>query len=267
MRLPLVTLVSACFATGAVGTAMAQTEPAEAPLRPDFREGETFIYEARYGIFTVGKAMLHVAGVDTIHGTPALHVVFVLQGGLPIYRLNDRMDSWFGLEDFASRRFVQDFREGGSERYTEYQIFPDSGYYTETTREGKDGEIREDRGATSTRPLDDLAFFYFVRATELRTGERYEFHRYFRPDRNPVVLNVVERDTLDVPAGRFPSMVVQPIIQGRGILSESRDPRMWISDDERRVVVQLKSKFPFGTITLRLKEIAETPPPELIAQQ
>jgi hypothetical protein len=39
---------------------------------------------------------------------------------------------------------------------------------------------------------------------------------------------------------------------------------MWISDDERRLVVQLKSKFPFGTITLRLKEITDTPPTDML---
>jgi hypothetical protein len=221
-----------------------------------FPAGETLIYEARYGLFTVGRAMLHVAGVDTVRGTPALHVVFVLQGGIPLYRLHDRMDSWFGIEDFASRRFVQDFHEGGSERYTAYEIFPDSGYYTES---GVDS-VR----ATSASPLDDLAFFYFVRATDLVPGRRYEFDRYFRPDRNPVVLDVMRRDTLDLPAGRFPTVAVTPIIQGRGILSESREPRMWISDDDRRLVVQLKSRFPFGTITLRLKGITDAAPAELL---
>ncbi len=244
--------------------ATGQTEPApgsSSPIAPRFPAGETLVYEARYGIFTVGRAMLHVAGVDTIRGTPSVHVMFVLQGGLPIYRLHNRMDSWFGAEDFASRRFIQDFHEGGSDRYTAYEIYPDSGFYTERSADG-DGD--PERGETSVEPLDDLAFFYFVRASELEVGARYEFERYFRPDRNPVILNVLERDTLDVPAGRFPSIVVQPIVQGRGILAESREPRMWLSDDDRRIVVQLKSKFPFGTITLRLKEITDAPPPELL---
>lgn len=245
---------------------LAQTQPGPVhnpSVATRFAAGETLIYEARYGIFTVGKAMLHVAGIDTIRGTPSVHVVFVLQGSLPIYRLHNRMDSWFGVQDFASRRFIQDFHEGGSDRYAAYEIYPDSGFYTaRSVADSLEGAL--ERAETSSNPLDDLAFFYFVRASELMVGERYEFERYFRPDRNPVILNVLERDTLDVPAGRFPSVVVQPIIQGRGILAESREPRMWLSDDARRLVVQLKSKFPFGTITLRLKEITEAPPPELL---
>lgn len=262
-RLIVAAVVAGCLAPAG---ALAQNEPGPVnspSMATRFPTGETLIYEARYGIFTVGKAMLHVAGIDTIRGTPTVHVVFVLQGGLPIYRLHDRMDSWFGVEDFESRRFIQDFHEGGSDRYAAYEIYPDSGFYTERSMaDSAEGSLT--RAETSKNPLDDLAFFYFIRASELTVGEGYEFERYFRPDRNPVILNVLERDTLDVPAGRFPSVVVQPIVQGRGILAESREPRMWLSDDARRVVVQLKSKFPFGTVTLRLKEITEAPPPELL---
>jgi hypothetical protein len=221
-----------------------------------FEIGETLIYEAKFGFITLGSGMMNVAGIDTVRGEPALHTIFVLKGGGMIYRLHDRMDSWIGIEDFASRRFIQDFHEGGSYRRNVWDIFPDSGYYIE---EGVDS-IAE----TSANPLDDFAFFYFVRTVDLEVGQRYEYERYFRPDRNPVVLEVLERDTLDLPAGRFPSIVVHPIIQGRGILAEGKEARMWISDDDRRLVVQLKVKFSFATITLRLKEIVDEPPEEML---
>ena len=114
---------------------------------------------------------------------------------------------------------------------------------------------------TSPAPLDDAAFFYFVRTVELEDGERYEFDRYFRPDRNPVVLEVLGRDTLDVPAGRIPTVLVRPVVQGRGILEEAKEPKMWLSDDERRLMVQLKLTFAsIATITLRLRKIHPTPP-------
>ncbi|NIM52409.1 MAG: DUF3108 domain-containing protein [Gemmatimonadales bacterium] len=232
-----------------------QTRPHSAGnLLQRFPVGETLLYDARFGLITLGSGMMQVAGVDTIRGVPSLHVVFTLESNTFIYRLNDRMDSWVGLEDFASRRFVQDFHEGGSDRYTAYEIYPDSGFYTES---GVDS-VR----ATADGPLDDAAFFYFVRTVDLEVGERYQFNRYFRPDRNPVTIEVLKRDTLDLPAGRFPTILIRPTIKGRGILAEAKEPRMWLSDDERRIMVQLKVKFAFATITLRLREIADPPPSE-----
>ncbi|GBD31442.1 MAG: hypothetical protein KatS3mg081_1152 [Gemmatimonadales bacterium] len=234
----------------------AQSASAAGPLSRLFPVGETLVYDARFGFINVGTAAMQVSGVDTIRGAPTLHVTFVLQGGTFFYRLNDRMDSWFGLYDFASRRFVQDFDEGGRQRYVAYEIYPDSGYYRLA---GADTAI-----PTVAQPLDDAAFFYFARTVPFEPGRRFEFDRYFRPDRNPVVLEVIGRDTIDVPAGRFPTVVIKPTIKGRGILAEAADPRMWLSDDERRIMVQLKTRFPFGTITLRLTKVEQrrTSPPE-----
>jgi hypothetical protein len=249
-------LLTLAVLTGA-GPAAAQTlQDSTLDLARRFPVGETLIYDARFGILTLGEGLMHVAGIDTIRDAPSLHVVFRLRGGSFFYRLDDRMDSWIGIDDFASRRFIQDFREGNSERYTAYEIFPDSGFYTQN---GADSV-----SPTSVAPLDDAAFFYFVRTVPLEVGARYEFERYFRPDRNPVVLEVLGRDTLDLPAGRFPTIVVRPVIQGRGILEEAKEPRMWLTDDARRLMVQLKLKFAsIATITLRLREIRDTPPADL----
>ncbi|MFQ6046119.1 MAG: DUF3108 domain-containing protein [Gemmatimonadales bacterium] len=245
-----------CLTPLVTGATEAQTGPDPSRPRIDrFPVGETLLFDVKLAFITLGEGMMHVAGVDSIRGVPSLHVVFWLRGGPPFYKLDDRMDSWFGVDDFRSRRFVQDFHEGGSDRYTHYEIFPDSGFYRQ---EGIDSAL-----AASPNPLDDTAFFYFVRSLDLEVGDRHMFENYFRPDRNPVIIEVVRRDTLDVPAGRFPSIVIRPTIQGRGILADTQNPRLWLSDDERRLVVQLKSSFPIiGPITLRLKEIGEAPPPE-----
>ncbi|MGD8726957.1 MAG: DUF3108 domain-containing protein [Gemmatimonadales bacterium] len=250
----------------AAGIGLCPTLEAQSPadsgssILEQFPVGETLVYDARFGFLDLGDGLMHVAGIDTIRGVPSLHLVFRLRGGSFFYRLDDRMDSWVGLEDFASRRFVQDFHEGNSERYTAYEIFPDSGFYRQS---GVDTV-----SATSAAPLDDAAFFYFARTVDLEEGQTYEFDNYFRPDRNPVVLEVLGRDTLDLPAGRFPTIVVQPTIQGRGILEEAKEPRMWLSDDARRIMVQLKLKFAsIATITLRLREVTDSLPPEFAEQE
>jgi hypothetical protein len=222
------------------------------PLFERFPVGETLIYDARFGFLEIGQAAMQVISQDTIRSVPTLHIAFFVQSKTVFYRLNNRMDSWIGLADFASRRFIQDNDEAGKKRYNRYEIYPDSGFYRQA---GVDSAI-----ATSPAPLDDAAFFYFARTVPLEVGQRYEFNRYFRPDRNPVVLEVLARDTIDVPAGRFPTVVIQPTIQGRGVLAEASEPRMWLSDDDRRVMVQLKTRFPFGVITFRLKSVEQRGP-------
>jgi len=212
-----------------------------------FRVGETLNYEGKFGFLRLGRASMQVVGRDTIRGIPTTHFRFILRANaLGLIRMDNQFDSWVGTEDSFSRRFTQDFHEFGKSRETAYEIFPDSGIYTSL---GVDTAL-----AASPKPLDDTAFFYFVRSLDLEPGSRHEFDNYFRPDRNPVVIEVMERDTIDVPAGRFSTVVVHPIIKGGGIFKESADARMWITDDDRRLIVQMKTKFAFGTVTLRLTD-------------
>jgi hypothetical protein len=226
--------------------------PARATPDPRNWVGERLEYDAAWGFVRLGRAELIVAGIDTVRGDSALHLRFVIDGGNVMYRINNQWDSWVGLEDFTSRRFVQDHEEGNKRYRNVYEIFPDSGYYRQ---EGVDSIL-----PTSAEPLDDAAFFYFVRLVDLEVGGTYPFDRYFKPDRNPVTLRVVARETVDVPAGRFDCLVVQPIIKGNGIFREKAEGRMWITNDERRMVVQIKSKFYFGSLTFRLTKLTEGTP-------
>ncbi len=235
----------------AFGSADAQTNGAEheadsAATPRHFPVGEKLIFDAKYGILRLGRAVLEVVGDDEIRGIPTRHFRFTLSANaLGIIRMHDVFDSWVGLDDFYSRRYTQDYNEPGQKKKNVYEIFPDSGYYTQN---GVDSVI-----PAAAAPLDEYAFLYFARTLDLEPGARYEFDRYFRLDRNPVIIEVIGRDSVDVPAGTFPAMVLHPIIKGGGIFKESADARIWISDDDRRLILQVQSKFlGIGTITLRL---------------
>ena len=43
------------------------------------------------------------------------------------------------------------------------------------------------------------------------------FNDYFKAERNPIRFKVLRKDTIDVPAGRFPAIVVQPIFQSKPV--------------------------------------------------
>jgi hypothetical protein len=214
-----------------------------------FPIGEVHVFDAKYGPLKLGRASLEVVGNDTVRGEATRHFRFELAANaLGIIRMRDRFDSWVGIEDFRSRRLVQDYNEPSQKKINTYEIFPDSGYYTQS---GIDTVM-----PTVDDPLDDWAFLYFARTLDREPGQRYEFNRYFRPDRNPVVIEVLARDTVEVPAGEFAAIMIHPIIKGGGIFKESADARMWITDDDRRLIVQVQSKFlGIGTITLRLTNV------------
>jgi len=106
---------------------------------------------------------------------------------------------------------------------------------------------------TVTNPLDEGSFLYFVRTLPLEVGKTYEFSRYFKAQGNPVRIRVLRRETVTVPGGTFKTVVLQPTFQTKGIFSQNGKAEVWISDDDRRMVVQMKSKLSFGSLNLYLK--------------
>lgn len=225
--------------------------PAALPPYP-WAVGEKLTYSAKLGLLSLGEGTLEVAGIDTVRGTESFRFRFRLQGKTIIYSLDDVLESYVGTRDLISRRFVQDFVENNKPSHRRYEIYPDSGFFRE---EGK-----PETQASPSNPLDDAAFFYFVRVTELQVGKKYTYNRYFRKDKNPVTIEVKKREKLELPDGReVDCLVLHPVIETKGMFSKRSDTRIWLSDDARRLPVQIRSKFPFGTITLRLKEMVLPP--------
>ena len=95
-----------------------------------------------------------------------------------------------------------------------------------------------------------------MRITPLEVGKKYVYHRYFRKEKNPVTIEVMKRERMELPDGsKVDCLVLHPVIDTKGMFSKRSETRIWLTDDARRLPVQIRSKFPFGTITLRLREM------------
>lgn len=209
-----------------------------------FGVGEELVYDAKFGALKVGTARMVVSEIDTIRGQEAWHTNFRVSGGTFFYKLDDRYESWFDTRTFGSLRHIQDVDQGSYERTRTFEIYPTRRVYTEN-----DSEERE----SVAEPLDDGSFLYFIRTIPFSVGQTYSFNRYFRPDRNPVIIRVLRKERVKVPAGTFDCVVIRPIIKSRGIFSEGGEAEIWITDDDRRMMVQLKSKLKIGSLNLYLR--------------
>jgi len=60
---------------------------------------------------------------------------------------------------------------------------------------------------------------------------------------------------VSVAGKKWRALVVRPRIpQARGIFAEKSETRIWLSDDEQRLVLAIQSNFSFGQVTLKLKD-------------
>jgi Protein of unknown function (DUF3108) len=232
----------AMLALAAPCVARSQASDAAAPL--PFAAGEMASYSLSFGALHVGNGSMTLTGADTVRGRPAWHAVFLINGGTLFFRVRDRIESWFDVRTLSSLRFSQSIHEAGYRAERLFEIYPERARYVQRGKEEK---------PSVSAPLDDASFLYFIRTLPLATiGERHELPRYFQPQGNPVVVRVLRRERVTVPAGTFDAVVVQPQITTKGIFSETGHAEIWIADDPSHVILQMKSSLAFGSINLYL---------------
>lgn len=236
-------------ATGtAVGTATAaNAQSADARTLP-FSVGEELTFHATLAHLPAGTARMRVAGIDTVRGRAAYHIVFTIDGGIPGYRVHDRHESWLDTETLSSLRYSQQISDGPYHRTTVYEMFPERAQY----QKNNDTLL-----ASVSDPLDEGSFIYVVRAgAVVDVGETRRFDRYFKPDGNPVVLTGLSRDTVRVGAGTFATVRIHPTIHTKGLFAEDGDAQVWFTEDAHRYPVQLTARFSKFTLALTLDSIA-----------
>ncbi|MFQ5529223.1 MAG: DUF3108 domain-containing protein [Gemmatimonadota bacterium] len=192
--------------------------------------GERMEYRVRLGRLRLGQAALAVEAQEDVAGTSAYRVALDVEIGAPMLKFEDRLVSWIAPEPFRSVAFERKDSEveGGRRRYD----FDDD-------------------------VLDELAALYLMRTLPLAQGTTYEFDRYFAPDGNPLTFRVVGHESVRVPAGRFETIVVEPIIPALSAFRAEADARLYVTNDERRVLVQIETRTKAGRLILYMTEYEE----------
>ncbi len=213
-----------------------------------FTAGETLRFSVRYGPIQAGKMTLEVLPMEVWGQDTVWHFRTRAWTEGPIrwiFTVADQIDSWVSASLFATRRYTKYLREGRYQAQVEVDYDPSRGIaiYPDTILEIPKGA------------LDPLALYYYLRQQNLAVGEtlRVPFH----VDRRSRMLRirVVKEEEIQTPQGRFRCWVVEPDLEGAGLLKGKGHLKVWISKDPRRLPVKIQTKLNFGALTAVLETI------------
>ena len=95
-------LVRAALLGSAALVVPAIVASAQSPSRLPFTVGEELTYHATFARIPAGTARMRVAGIDTVRGRPAYHLVFTIDGGIIGFRVHDQYESWIDTATLSS---------------------------------------------------------------------------------------------------------------------------------------------------------------------
>ncbi len=232
-----------------------------------FGVGETFEYAVAVGPARVGRASLGVERWEVVDGVGAYRVAMEVKAGLPFFGFDDRWESWIATGPLRALRIEQRVEEGDSHRHDRFEVDYEAGRILAQSWDDRSGGFvpstsLEAPTSIGEPVLDDVGFLYLLRMLPLEVGRTYRFESHFLTRGNPVVFHVIRREEIRVPAGRFRTIVIEPVLPGMGILAPGRNARAYISDDPQRRLVLLTTSTRFGTVALHLRRYEPGAPVE-----
>ena len=213
------------------------------PVARPFRAGESLKFTVQYGIIHAGSAYLEVPEVREWQGHPVFHLMARAESNSffnRIYRVRNRIESFWDTTGRYSWRYSEDRREG-SHHFKNEVIF-----------DHDRGEARYDNGQTFPIPpqaQDALSAFYYTRFQPLPIGGSIVFDYHADKKSQPLEVRVLGRERIDVPAGKFNCIAIEPVLNAGGIFKSNGRLVIWLTDDERRMPVLMKSKVAIGSIS------------------
>lgn len=209
--------------------------------------GETLDYELTWLGMSGGAARMTIAPL----GTAEIRMTSIARsssGFSRIYKVRDEIETVVSRAGFSTLRYHKKFQEG-SRRKDETSVIANG----VATRKGK-------QRAVPTPVFDPLSMIYYLRMVNLGAGPQ-RFTVYADGKTYAVDVAIARRETITVPAGRFRTVVVEPKMQAGGLFrDEDSKLTIWLSDDERRLPVRIRSEVKIGAITAALRRVSAGAP-------
>ncbi|MEK7233216.1 MAG: DUF3108 domain-containing protein [Elusimicrobiota bacterium] len=222
---------------------------------PVFPEKLTFAMS--WGLLAVGEATLGVDKIVMFNGRPAYHLVSEARSNSfcdTFYVVRDINESWLDARTLTSLGYSKKVREGRFFR-DEWVLYDrDAGVFV-NRRVNKDASFSVRVGTIPAQVQDILSSIFYARSQILQDGTEIKVD-VNTPDNWPLIIKVLKRETLSVPAGRFVSMQVEPTMSREGIfVQKGKRLRLWFSDDSKKMLLMMKAEVFFGNITAVLREM------------
>lgn len=100
--------------------------------------------------------------------------------------------------------------------------------------------------------FDPLSSFYYLRTLKLEVGKPVYVTVFDSKKVWNVEVQVLRKERVEVPAGRFDTILVRPMMKSEGFFSRRGEIYIWLTDDDRKIPVLLKTKVKIGSVNASL---------------
>lgn len=214
-----------------------------------FKSGEYLRFDVNYGFVTAGEAIMQIT--DTVYNGRDCYKIEFFVNSKPffnwIYKVEDKYKTIVDAEGLFPWRFEQHIREG---RYSRDFVAE----FDQIEHIAKTSE-----GVYPIPPYvnDMMSAFYFTRTfdfTNYKIGEKIRLQNFYKDTTYELDVKFKGYQTLDVDAGKFKCVIVEPLVKEGGLFKSEGRVYIWMTADERKIPIKVSTKIVVGSIDAELVE-------------
>lgn len=215
-----------------------------------FGVGERLVFDVSYGPITAGEAIMAIPRYDTVAGRRCYRVEFSVNS-LPsfdwIYEVRDRYLTFIDVEAIVPLKFEQHIREGTYKR----------DFVAEFDQVNNIARTTEGNYPIPPYVHDIMSAFYYARTLDysgMKPGDLIQLYNFYKDKSHDLGVRFLGRQELEVEAGTFKTIVVEPLVREGGLFKAEGRIVIWLTDDERKIPVRVNTKVIIGSIDTELRE-------------
>ena len=214
-----------------------------------FVVGENCSYRIHYGPITAGYGHLSVKGLENHLGEEC----YFFDGFAEtttffdyIFEVNDSYISYYNPKTLTPIHFIRDVNEGGYKIKQDYRF---NSKEREVLVEDSLYRIHEDS-------QDMISAFYYARTLlnrqKIKQDSILKINIFMDEENYPMRIKYLKNEIVKTKWGKINCMVFVPQLQIGRIFQKEEEMRIWISDDDNKLMIKVETKIIVGVIKAEL---------------
>jgi len=215
-----------------------------------FDINEKLLFLIKWGIIPAGHATLEVPEKVMVNERSAYRIISRAWSNSlfdVLYKVRDHNESLLDIESLCSLGYEKHIREG---RYSK----------DEKVVYDQENGLAHIEGDKTVVPipayvLDILSGLYFLRTQDIKLSDSYFLDVNTGEKNWQLEVKVLNHEKVKVPLGEFNCWLIEPFLKQEGIFQHKGRVLIWLTADEKKIPVLMRTKIPFGSIVAELVEI------------
>jgi hypothetical protein len=88
----------------------------------------------------------------------------------------------------------------------------------------------------------------------MKVGDKVHLQNFYKDKVHELDVKFRGRETIEVPAGKFDCIIIEPLVKEGGLFKHDGDIIIWLTDDDLKMPVKVRTKIIIGHVEILLSK-------------